>query len=322
MTVQFAKHLRVAPQDLCEDVVVCGDPARAKRIASFMTEPRLAGENREYHTWVGTVGQRRIAAVSHGVGAAGAAICFEELVNLGAKRIVRVGTAGALQDDLGIGDAVLATAAIRLDGVSHMMVPPEFPAVADPELLRRLQVRCEARFPRAHAGVVLTTALFYPSLLPDQMALYRQAGALAVEMETSALFVIGTLRKVATASLVVLDGNPRRWEEGMYHPDGQAVARATNLAIQTVLETLSPSPPPRADRPNFRPPLPSLRGGGERLPLRGASPSTAVSLARSSTGSTALVASASGTRHSRPHGGPRARVRRPAAASGRPIPRE
>ena len=239
LTTGRAKHLRIVPQDICDDIVVCGDPARAKRIASFMSEPRLVGEHREYHCWVGTFGKKRIAAVSHGVGAAGAVICFHELIDLGAKRMVRVGTAGALQDDLGIGDAVVATAAIRLDGVSHMMVPPEFPALADPRLFSQLRERCNTHFPKAHAGVILTTALFYDSLLPDQLGLYKDAGALAVEMETSALFIIGSLRRVATASLVVLDGNPRRWEEGVYRPDGQEVGQAIDKAIQAALETLS-----------------------------------------------------------------------------------
>jgi uridine phosphorylase len=239
MSIQHAKHLRVAPEDLCENVVVCGDPARAKHIASFMDQPRLVGENREYHSWMGTFGGHKIAAVSHGVGAAGAAICFQELIDLGAKRLIRVGTAGALQDDLEVGDAVVATAAVRLDGVSHMMVPPEFPAFADPALFQRLRHRCASGFSRTHTGVILTTALFYGSLLPDHLALYQQAGVLAVEMETSALFVIGALRKVETACVVVLDGNPRRWKEGMYHPDGQAMARGTDAAIRAALEALA-----------------------------------------------------------------------------------
>ena len=63
--------------------------------------------------------------------------------------------------------------------------------------------------------------------------------ALAVEMETSALFVMGTLRKIATASILVLDGNPRRWEEGVYQPSGQAVSEATDGAILAALETLA-----------------------------------------------------------------------------------
>ncbi len=239
MTQARAKHLWVSAGDLAEDVVVCGDPARAARIASFLEGSRLVQQNREYHAYDGSSAGRRISVVSHGIGGAGAAVCFNELIDVGVKRIIRVGTAGALQDGLAIGDTVVATAAIRLDGTSQLMVPAEYPAVADVDLIQRLRDSCRERVPRTHAGIVLTSAIFYSSILPDNLSLYAKAGALAVEMETATLYVIGALRNVATACVLTLDGNPLRWQEGVYGPGREEVTKAIDASIQAALAALA-----------------------------------------------------------------------------------
>jgi uridine phosphorylase len=234
-----AKHLWISAGEVAEDVVVCGDPARAQKIASFLEAGRLVQQNREYHSWDGSFGGRRIGVVSHGIGGAGAAVCFNELADCGVKRIIRVGTAGALQDNVAMGDAVLASAAIRLDGTSQLMIPAEYPAVADLELLVRLRESSRAELARTHVGIVLTSAIFYSSLLPDNLSLYARAGALAVEMETATLFIVGALRGIATASVLAIDGNPLRWHEGVYGPTRDDVAKAVDGSIKAALGALA-----------------------------------------------------------------------------------
>ncbi|HAQ06082.1 MAG TPA: hypothetical protein DCR24_00520, partial [Bacillus bacterium] len=80
-------NLKVDPERLPERVIVCGDPNRAKKIASLLTGYSLLAENREYHSYIGQWNGQDVAVVSHGVGAPGAAVCFEELIMGGAKYI-------------------------------------------------------------------------------------------------------------------------------------------------------------------------------------------------------------------------------------------
>ena len=173
------------------------------------------------------------------MGAPGAGICFQELIDVGVKSIVRLGTAGALQDDIGIGGIVIAESAIRRDGLSKQMIPSEFPAVASFDAVTELRRAFDAKKTPYSSGMILTADLFYPSHLDGKLKLYSQAGALAVEMECSSLFVIGALRKIRTGAVVVCDGNPLKWDEGVYDPTGQKMKDSIDLAIGHCLTAIS-----------------------------------------------------------------------------------
>ncbi len=107
--------LKIAPRIPCPpDVLVCGDPFRAELIAGMFDEAEELAWNREYRIFTGTANGVPIAVCSHGVGAAGAAICFEVLIKAGgAKRLIRVGTAGSLDVAISDGALVIATGAVR-----------------------------------------------------------------------------------------------------------------------------------------------------------------------------------------------------------------
>lgn len=220
-------------------VIVCGAPERAAVIASRLKESRPLAQNREYHSFTGLHNGKPVVVMSHGVGASGATICFNELIDCGADTIVRLGTAGGLYDDTGIGDLVVPTAAIRKDGVSALMVPLEYPAVPDLQVTYDLIKALERLKVKARAGVILTSDLFYPSLLDDQLAFYKKANAIAVEMECSALFITASLRKVRAGSVLMLDGNPLKWSEGHYDPSSSKIVVATDVAIQACLDVLT-----------------------------------------------------------------------------------
>ena len=100
--------------------------------------------------------------VSHGVGSAGAGVCFEELCRAGAKRIVRVGSAGGLQPFVTAGSVVIARAAVREDGLSPKLVPVSDPAVATEALVSALRDAAASVSVKVHEGIVLTSDLFYP----------------------------------------------------------------------------------------------------------------------------------------------------------------
>jgi uridine phosphorylase len=231
-------HIRLAADPRFKRAVVCGAPERAALVASQLENPQELAKNREYHSYIGKHRGVEVMAVSHGVGAAGATICFQELMDVGVQSIIRVGTAGGLQDDAQIGDVALATAAVRQEGVTPLMVPIGFPAVADPGLTSALARALREKGRKFHQGVILTSDVFYPGVLDTDLRLYQKAGCVAVEMECSALFVTGLLRKVRTAGVLALDGNPLKWAEGNYNPQAGSLDQALRAAISAALDAI------------------------------------------------------------------------------------
>ncbi len=230
--------LRVDPDDLPERVLVMGDPARAELASRHLEDPRLLGRFREYVTFGGIHNGVEVAVSSHGVGAPGAAITFEELSRAGAKRIIRTGTCGGLRSEVYDGDLVLVTGAIREDGVTNAMAPPSFPAVASVDVVTAIRRACAQRGRRAHEGVVLTHSLFYPGkVLGGDLEFWHRAGAVAVEMECAALFVNGALNSIETGAVLAVDGNPLHREK-VYDPHRTVVYEAVEEMIQIGLDAL------------------------------------------------------------------------------------
>lgn len=231
--------LRVIPSEVPERVLVMGDPGRAELASTLLEGTRLLGRFREYVTYGGRHRGVEVAVSSHGVGAPGAAVSFEELCRVGATRIVRTGTCGGLQPDVEDGDMVIVTAAVREDGVTPSMVPLSFPAAASVDVTMALR-RAAGRTGRpVHEGVVLTHALFYPGeVLGGDLELWNRAGAVAVEMECAALFVNAALNGVETGAVLVADGNPLRRQEGAYNPHRSVVREAVREMIGIGLDAL------------------------------------------------------------------------------------
>ena len=224
-------------------VVVCGDPARAERVAARLDGATLLSDKREYRAFRGDFGGRPVTVCSHGIGAPGAAIAFEELIAAGAQRIIRVGTCGGLQPDLAAGDLIVATAAVQNTGYGRETVPDGYPAVADPALTLALAQAVAAAHATARRGLVLSRDNFYPGVATPAAPDYRVMSAarvLAVEMECAALFLVGSLRDVATAAVLVVDGNVLAAGESFdtYQPGQAVVADGVAAAIGCALEAL------------------------------------------------------------------------------------
>lgn len=225
-------------------VIVCGDPARASRVAEQLDDAQLLADRREYRSYQGHYHGTPITVCSHGVGSPGAAIAFEELIVAGARQIIRVGTCGGMQPDMVPGDLVVATAAVQNTGYGREMVPNGFPAVADLALAYRLSQAARRSNHRVYQGIVLTRDSFYAGLpmphVPDYKLLSR-ANVMAVEMECAALFLVGSLRGIQTAAILTVDGNVLEQTETVesYQPDRSAVQNAVGLAIDLALQTLT-----------------------------------------------------------------------------------
>ena len=171
---------------------------------------------------------------STGMGGPSAAIVIAELAHLGARRVIRTGTCGALDPALALGDLLIATEAIAADGTSRALGAGARPA-PDPALLSALRAAADGG---AHAGPVASTDLFYDS--PDgQEDQWRRAGALAVEMETATVYALARKRGLQSAAVLVVSDVilPSR-----VRIDPDALREAEHRMGATALRALSPSP--------------------------------------------------------------------------------
>lgn len=234
-------HTDLAVGTVAPLALVCGDPARATAIASRLEDVTLLAEKREYRTYNGRFRSCPMSVSSHGVGAPGAAIGFEELIAAGARTLIRVGSCGGLQPHVRAGDVVVATAAVQQTGYGRQTVPEGYPAVADVTVTTALR-QAAARHGAHHTGIVLTCDNFYNGVAtpfaPDYRAL-AAANVLAVEMECAALFVVGSLRGVATGAVLAVDGNVLETAESMetFKPQQTQVQAAVAAAIEIALKT-------------------------------------------------------------------------------------
>ena len=226
-------------------VMVCGDPERAAQAAAFLENAELISDRRDYHCYAGFMNGKPVAVCSHGIGAPGAAIAFEELIAAGAKKLLRVGTCGALQPGLQAGNLIIVTAAVDYTGYGRETVPPGYPAVADPAMTLALSHSAMQAGYSACMGLALTRDNFYRGVPVPADPVYQtmsQAHVLAVEMECSALFIVGSLRKVQTTAVLVVDGNVlSAGQEKMdtYDPGRQVVKEGVEIAIRIALDTLT-----------------------------------------------------------------------------------
>lgn len=234
--------LGVRSDDVAPRVLVVGDPDRVELAAAALDVPVEVGRAREFRTVTGRYAGTPVTIASHGVGGAGAAVCFEELCRAGARLLLRAGTCGGLQPQVRSGDLVVATAAVRDDGVTDRLVPAGWPAVADASLALALQAAAAGSGLAVHTGVVHTTATFYPEPLAPEPGwrVQHRAGALAIEMELAVLLVVAGLHGARAAGILAVDGNLLTDAEDMsgYDPATPAVTLATSWALRTALEVL------------------------------------------------------------------------------------
>jgi DeoD family purine-nucleoside phosphorylase len=205
-------HLHAEPGDYAPLVLLPGDPQRATTIATRfdggLAGARLVNDNRGLFGYTGTVGGRPISVQTTGMGPPSIAIVTEELLRLGARQLVRVGTTGALQAEIRLGELIIATASTPADGTTATFMggKPYAPA-ADFALTHALVHAAEKLGVAFRVGPIATIDVFshyHPD--PNFVRPWREAGALAVEMEASALFYLAASRGVQAACLgVVVD---------------------------------------------------------------------------------------------------------------------
>lgn len=195
-------HIRCTAGDVAEAVLLPGDPGRIDAIARQLDDWREVAFNREFRTISGTFRGMPVSATSTGIGGPSAAIAVEELIRLGARRFIRVGSAGGLQHSVAVGDLVIAVGAVREDGASAMYVTPNYPAVADLACTQALLQAAAELGVKSHAGVVRSHDSFYTGRELELVKYWSENGVLASDMETAPLLTVARLRGAQAASIL------------------------------------------------------------------------------------------------------------------------
>src|ERR671936_904956 len=230
-------HVRAEPGDYAEACLLPGDPLRAKYIAdTYLDNAVQRNSERGMLGYTGEFEGRPVSVQATGMGCPSAAIVVEELVQLGVKRLLRIGTCGGLQPDMKLGDLVVALSAVPADSTATHYVngEPHVPT-ADWDLVHAAVHAAKELGKPVRVGPIASSDVFYD---PDPALAQRWSdrGILAVEMEAAVLFTLGALRKVkagcllTVSDIIVKGAFVRLSDEEMK----AAVDQMTELALSTI----------------------------------------------------------------------------------------
>jgi uridine phosphorylase len=221
-------HVGLAPGEVAPFILTCGDPARAERIAGRFDKVEVERRNREFVTFTGVYRGFPLTVIATGIGCDNTEIATVELCRLQEKpTFIRVGTCGALQPDIALGDLIVSTGAVRLENTSTWFVHEGFPAVAHHEVVVALERAARQLGAPHHVGITATASGFYgaqgrtgsgfeprfPSL-PEQLA---AMGVKNLEMECSTLFTLCAMRSLRAGAVCTAFAN--RPKNVFIHPD-------------------------------------------------------------------------------------------------------
>lgn len=244
-------HIGLAPGEVAPFVLLVGDPARAEHIASLFDSVSVERRNREYVTFTGLYHGEPLSVMATGMGCDNTEIAVIELCQcVDDPTFIRVGSSGALQPELNLGDLVISTGAVKLENTTSFFVSEGYPAVAHHEVVLALAqaaadqgvahtlglTGCASGFYGAQARNVPGFPVRFPEL-PDQLA---RMGVANLEMETSALFCLSTLRKVrAGAVCAIFASRPRNaFISGEQKPVAEAGCIGVGLRAVEILRAM------------------------------------------------------------------------------------
>ena len=236
-------HLRAEPGDYADAVLLPGDPLRAKYIAeTYLDDPKQVNGERGLLGFTGTWEGKPVSVQGTGMGCPGATIVFEELIQLGCTRLMRVGTCGGLQPHHALGDLIVALTAVPADSTAQHLVgnEPHCPT-ASWELIHGAVHAAKELDQPMHVGPIVSSDVFY-NADDGQYARWSGRGVLGVEMEAASLFTVAALGGIGrvegihggcllTVSDIVVEGVFQRISDDELRA---AVDRMTRVALMTV----------------------------------------------------------------------------------------
>ncbi|GGB39128.1 uridine phosphorylase [Oceanisphaera marina] len=198
-------HLGITDEDLqgATLAIIPGDPERVVRIASQLINARRLASKREFTSWLGELDGKPVVVCSTGIGGPSTSIAVEELAQLGVRTFLRIGTTGAIQPDINVGDMIVTQGAVRLDGASGHFAPLAFPAVANFDCSCALVDAARELGLSPRVGITASSDTFYPGQerydtysahvprhLQGSMKEWQSLGVLNYEMESATLFTM------------------------------------------------------------------------------------------------------------------------------------
>ncbi len=231
-------HIHAEPGEVAPFVLLPGDPKRARFIAeTFFDEPKLYTDHRGMLGFTGSYKGMPVSVQTTGMGTPSLAITVEELVRLGATTLVRVGTAGIISKEVEPGELIIATGSVPNDGTTRQYLNgAPFAPVPDHTVVNALVTTAARGGRKVHTGLIQTEDAFYATT-PDHVAELEARGVLGIEMEASALFLLGKLRRVRTGCALVASNRigdaqlvaPQVLQDGVSHMTSVALEAALQL---------------------------------------------------------------------------------------------
>jgi uridine phosphorylase len=221
-------HLLIDEGDVTDIALIPGDPGRVDRIAKQCDEHEVVSENREYKVVNATYEGVDLTICSTGIGCPSAAIAVEELSKVGVETFIRVGTTGALQTDIEIGDMIVATGAAKNEGTSKRYEAVEYPAVPDFDVMNALVAGAEANDEDVHIGPIASDDAYYAET-EEYVRDWEKAGILSVEMEAATVFTLARRKGLAAGAICTVDGNlVKGTQKGTATEDDELPEKAKN----------------------------------------------------------------------------------------------
>lgn len=237
-------HLELSEGDVEGPVLLPGDPDRVEVIADCWETATEVARHREYRTLRGSYDGESLAVTSTGIGSPSAAIAVEELARVGIDTFVRVGSCGAIQSDVSVGDLVITTAAVRQEGTSKEYVRDDYPAVAHDEVTTALVTAAERLGYEYHVGVTCSTDSFYAGQsrpgfdgfraagADERLTALQEAGVLNFEMEASTILTLASLYGLRAGAVCTVYANRIT---GEFETVGEAKAAETASLAASIL---------------------------------------------------------------------------------------
>jgi uridine phosphorylase len=238
-------HIGLGPGELAEYILLPGDPDRTDRIATRLDSIELERRHREFASVTGTYRGERISVVSTGIGTDNVEIVVAEILAITERpTFIRVGSCGALQPEVALGDLIISTGAVRLESTTSFFVHDGYPAIADYEAVIALIEAAERLGHRNHVGITATAPGFFgaqgrpipqlPIRYPDLAEDMARQRVMNFEMEASALLVLATLARCRAG--VVCAVYAQRTTGAFV--EGEAKNEAEAACVETGLESL------------------------------------------------------------------------------------
>ncbi len=238
-----APHLLIKKDDIADVVLLPGNPERVHMFKDLCDDFHIVASSREYTIGTGMYKGYPISICSTGIGAPSTEIAVIELIELGAKALIRIGGTGVLSSDIKCGDMVITTGSMRLGGSSNFYAPAEYPAIASYEIIDCLIDACKESGVDYWKGISASIGSFFAgqgrSAIgkkfhdEDLIEKYRNLNIINMEMESETILTLGSIFNIYTGTLCAVHAN-RVTDEWLYD-FGPAQMKMCEIALEAAM---------------------------------------------------------------------------------------